>query len=768
MTPKEKFEDIDMSKLPSAATEKLDIVKPYLFDKKYQTDEYKEDRADAAEKMNTLYGLIAQKYPESIKSKVAKAPEPKTPAAMAKQAAQQTVKQPKGKSTKATAGPTKRGNITVLAKEIRKEGESWNDARKRAAAMINSQKKVVVKKANKQYQKLKAYLAKHPIRKGATDVVRDAPRKALPIGKRVAKKSGRTYYEYRENRTDRRRSGFPYLRLGGKLHGAGQFAKGGEMKKLEVQVLTALHGFKDGLTMNGLLESMGLSNYRFNQYASSSKTNQVKKALKGLIKQGFVKEGGIGYIITSEGAKYRKENYSKYGKGGTAKKKSSYAEGGMMDDYTKSFGLVKIKFANPKYNYETNVSGDITEAQARKYFVGKMFDVGVYPNENMQKVIDIEFHPKGTYAKGGMIDLFEDYENIPPNVQEILDKYEDAFMDGDYKGLHEALKEVEKKGYTFEYYLDGQAYGLRPIDVPLNEVKGYEEFAKGGELPSFIDVDLYYHSDGNQILLDCDRIAYSFEANLEELGCHIDCTITSDEEYVDRNGIGGEKMINVYHDEDGTINYDDMAEDLEEKLREYDDSIRVRCREKKSFAKGGRVGKIIRETQPPQSLSEKQIRLANEIANEVVKTGLDAIIIYDSHTIDVKIIYGNKFRESLSTGLFRVSWSGTDDNKIRYLGVGVGYYDGYEIKRGWSKNININEVQNIVKTDKNYYDTREYSKGGVTGFEGLSKKVAARYKGKSVPAKYQKEYGKTYDAAEAKEVGNKVAAKVYRQQLAKK
>lgn len=516
MTPKEKFEDIDMSKLPSAATEKLEIVKPYLFDKKYQTDEYKEDRADAAEKMNTLYGLIAQKYPESIKSKAAKAPKPKTPAAMAKQAAQQTVKQPKGKSTKATAGPTKRGNITVLAKEIRKEGESWNDARKRAAAMINAEKKVVVKKANKQYQKLKAYLAKHPIRKGATDLERDAPRKALPIGKRVAKKSGRTYYEYRENRTDRRRSGFPYLRLGGKLHGAGQFAKGGE-----------------------LMGGQPLSTPK----PSGAILLEVRKRGKEIVvsedggktKELYVKNNNFsGYTLHYNGNKY--EFVHSLAKGGTAKKKSSYAKGGMMDDYTKSFGLVKVKFANPKYNYETNVSGDITEKAAREYFVGKMFDVGVYPKENMQRVIDIEFHPKGTYAKGGMIDLFEDYENIPPNVQEILDKYEDAFMDGDYKGLHEALKEVEKKGYTFDYYLDGQAYGLRPIDVPLNQLKGYEEFAKGGKI----------------------------------------------------------------------------------------------------------------------------------------------------------------------------------------------------------------------------------------GFEGLSKKVAARYKGKSVPAKYRKEYGKTYDAAEAKEVGNKVAAKVYRQQLAKK
>jgi hypothetical protein len=48
----------------------------------------------------------------------------------------------------------------------------------------------------------------------------------------------------------------------------------------------------------------------------------------------------------------------------------------------------------------------------------------------------------------------------------------------------------------------------------------------------------------------------------------------------------------------------------------------------------------------------------------------------------------------------------------------------------------------------------------------LAKKVAKRYEGKPVKAKYQKEYGKTYSKEEAMEVGRKVAAKVYGQQQA--
>ena len=53
-----------------------------------------------------------------------------------------------------------------------------------------------------------------------------------------------------------------------------------------------------------------------------------------------------------------------------------------------------------------------------------------------------------------------------------------------------------------------------------------------------------------------------------------------------------------------------------------------------------------------------------------------------------------------------------------------------------------------------------YKDGGKIGFDGLAKKVAKEYTGKPVADKYKKEYGKTYSAAEAKEVGAKVAAKV--------
>ena len=73
------------------------------------------------------------------------------------------------------------------------------------------------------------------------------------------------------------------------------------------------------------------------------------------------------------------------------------------------------------------------------------------------------------------IDLFIDYELIPDNLQEILNKYEDDLNDGNYSGLLNCFHECEKIGFTFDYYLDGVAYDLRPIgtkgktEVSLND-----------------------------------------------------------------------------------------------------------------------------------------------------------------------------------------------------------------------------------------------------------------------------------------------------------
>jgi len=111
------------------------------------------------------------------------------------------------------------------------------------------------------------------------------------------------------------------------------------------------------------------------------------------------------------------------------------------------------------------------------------------PNQLIEVDAFMDRFNSQSYADGGRIDLFEDYENIPDKVQVILDRYSDEFGgDGsemDYKDTRNMLEEVESVGYTFGYSLDNEPYGLRPIGVRLNELKGFEDYddddyAKGG------------------------------------------------------------------------------------------------------------------------------------------------------------------------------------------------------------------------------------------------------------------------------------------------
>jgi hypothetical protein len=64
-----------------------------------------------------------------------------------------------------------------------------------------------------------------------------------------------------------------------------------------------------------------------------------------------------------------------------------------------------------------------------------------------------------------MEDLFETPEKIPHDIQKIIDKMNAELESGAdmYKVMSKALIDCEKRGYTFEYGLDGVAHSLRQI-----------------------------------------------------------------------------------------------------------------------------------------------------------------------------------------------------------------------------------------------------------------------------------------------------------------
>ena len=125
-----------------------------------------------------------------------------------------------------------------------------------------------------------------------------------------------------------------------------------------------------------------------------------------------------------------------------------------------SFGGDKVAgaFITAPYNSTFNETSKVP------FYLNEKIINKVIANHHKKKLKEIQTKK---YSGGGStdegIDLFEDYDNIPPQVQKILDKYADSFEDGDYKGLTDADNELNKIGYTFDFYLDGVAYDLRPI-----------------------------------------------------------------------------------------------------------------------------------------------------------------------------------------------------------------------------------------------------------------------------------------------------------------
>ena len=72
-----------------------------------------------------------------------------------------------------------------------------------------------------------------------------------------------------------------------------------------------------------------------------------------------------------------------------------------------------------------------------------------------------------------MKDLFETPELIPSEVQAILESF-DEDTPNTYQELNRLVNELAKVGYTFDYYLDADPYGLRPINMELEELEGWE------------------------------------------------------------------------------------------------------------------------------------------------------------------------------------------------------------------------------------------------------------------------------------------------------
>lgn len=72
-----------------------------------------------------------------------------------------------------------------------------------------------------------------------------------------------------------------------------------------------------------------------------------------------------------------------------------------------------------------------------------------------------------------MKDLFETPELIPSDVQAILESFDEE-SPNTYAELDRLIQDLEPLGYTFDYFINAEPYGLRPININLEQLEGYE------------------------------------------------------------------------------------------------------------------------------------------------------------------------------------------------------------------------------------------------------------------------------------------------------
>lgn len=539
---------------------------------------------------------------------------------------------------------------------------------------------------------------------GRSDIEIDAERKARESGVRVSKKGwknqygkskgGRKYYEYRENRIDRKAPSYaskPWLEDGGIIHPSSMHDK---FKVVEVM--------EDG------------KRKVHNTFADMDTAMTF-----GALKRNFLKSGSQLFIEDENGkVVYRSfKNGGYMAKGGVVevsigdKVKSKSGVDGIVYESTGTMFKLEDKYGNksPKWHSIKDFrASEIMKKQNSDYT--KRRDVKLIviknPNKNGSKgYLTIEkkdfLNGLNKFEEGGK--LGKDYTYIKRGDVDQVAYYDD-------KGKTQ-IDSKPKNGF----WVSKKAL----VDAGMNEVKSSPKV-------NFGNTSLNKGVNGWKAKTSVkDYKGYDWEIT----------TMKSMRGDLVTTAVGGHSK---QHQGYSTFEY----------VMYQDPNIRLMT------SKPARITDKVVEEQHDKALLEFEAKV-----NEKYAKGGKIENQYEGRT--AKDIWDNLSKEQRQHFIYD-----HQEEIENFRGEENGELRGKEIREAYNS-----DWSKLDKSIKNRFENHvregEYAKGGKIGFEGLSKKVAKNYAGKKVAPKYRKEYGETYDKAEAKEVGDKVASKVYRQQLAK-
>ena len=520
MSAKAKYDKIDRSKLNKSVLALLDKMKE-------KTDNFTNEAVIKEAKVEEALDKLIEKVPEAVK---------KPSASRTKKRKTATKK----KTTPKTSG-AKRETVMTVAKRIRKKDESWQDALKRAKSEMGKKTSKAKTQVQTELEKLQKMIKEDSVLKGFanSELQRDAVRKAKPRGKRKTStkgettnqygtfknKVGRTYWESRENRSDRYAPKYPknkpFLEMGGDV--------------TDAQDLTMANA--DFLVM-----AKGGKIYQVKDYDKFDKWYDENESLYGEYEKDEVRYENNGVYIRDDiyngSDSLDKDNL--YAKGGEIKDKKRYE----IDEYssqssrtpeneyierTNDFDelIEKItkrardkKIPHIEIYYKDSYIGSLNERKNYRFDIGRGFLDN--PLQSKKSYINNQVDKRYRMAKGGTLESkFDGYETMykyalannftPRQLAEELRFMTNLQNKGD-KELYDFLNNLSnmfpdtpisefKKGGSIPQSAKDEFYQLRYDDEDFADQYGeddlqewYEEqgrFAKGGSIPQSAKDEFY-------------------------------------------------------------------------------------------------------------------------------------------------------------------------------------------------------------------------------------------------------------------------------------
>jgi len=385
---------------------------------------------------------------------------------------------------------TPKRTVMSVAKEIRKEGESWKDAQKRASEIIKSDKAEVSEVVKKELDRINKFINSRAELKGisGTNIKRDAVRTAKPRGVRTVTKSGETsnkygtfsnklgrrYWESRDRHADRLAPNYP--------KDAPLLAEGGLVEEGDRVTITTTSLGKDYVGMNGVITSRKLSNDKYSVKLSN----------------------GLEMAFDKDEFKHNSIN-------------PRYADGGYLTDPT--FGTFQNQvFADggDLMGFEQKVK-DALKVENKWHYIsenvgGKSVDLKMYVGK---KEVDVQiFKINGVYAR-----MPKNYVGKRETFKMIMDNFEGNYeLGGDFQaGVYEkggrfqttkTITEMIEDGYSiydaFDTYEQAESVceekDLKSGKVVIVRDKNYYTIAqkrKKYELGGTVVSDLAGHTGGS-------------------------------------------------------------------------------------------------------------------------------------------------------------------------------------------------------------------------------------------------------------------------------